>query len=329
MIGLKFQSVCDDFGLSVPIYQAPTGSIAGPELAAAVSKAGAMGAMALTWTEPETAAASIREVRRATSNPFMVNFALAFPPKALPAALDAGAPFVTFSWGDPSPYMARVYQAGAKVGIQVTNVAGVRRAIDQGAHFLICQGIEAGGHVQSNTPLAEILAAVVEAAHGVPVIAAGGISGGAGIAGALNMGASGAMLGTRFVASRESRAHVEYKQRLVEAGHQGTALTVCFEGGWPYAAHRVLRNPTLEVWEELGSPPVGRRPGEGDIVGWSATGESIYRYEDTAPRAGMTGNVLDMCLYAGQGVGGIGDIPAAADLVRRLWLECEPCLSQG
>lgn len=314
-----FQSVLE--ALRYPIWQAPTGSIAGPQLAAAVSKAGGMGSMALTWTTPEVAAEQVSLVRSQTANPFFVNFALALPPLALDASLGAGAPIITFSWGDPEPYLTKVRAAGAKVGIQVTNVAGARRAVAQGADFLICQGVEAGGHVQSNTSLWELLPRVVEAAPDVPVIGAGGIGQGREIAKVLSLGAKGAMLGTRFVATQESRAHLEYKRKLVEASGE-TALTVCYEGGWPYSAHRVLRNSTLEAWEAAGSPAVGSRPGEGEAVAATASGEAILRYEDTAPQAGYTGHIEAMCLYSGTGCSAITDIPFAGELVERLWREC-------
>lgn len=314
-----FQSVVES--LRYPIWQAPTASIAGPELAAAVSKAGGMGSMALTWTEPAVATAHVNQVRSQTENPFFVNFALAFPPLALDAALEAGAPIVTFSWGDPEPYLSKVRSARAKIGIQVTNVAGAHRAVDQGADFLICQGVEAGGHVQSNTSLWDLLPRIVDAAADVPVMAAGGIARGREIVRVLALGAKGAILGTRFVATQESRAHPDYKRKLVETAGE-TALTVCFDGGWPYSAHRVLRNSTLEKWEAAGSPPVGSRPGEGDTVASTANGEAIFRYEDSAPRAGYTGNIEAMCLYAGTGCSAIADIPSAGELVARLWREC-------
>lgn len=307
--------------LRVPIWQAPTASLAGPELAAAVSRAGGMGSMAFTWTDPETAAEHVRQVRAATDRPFFVNFALAFPPLSLDAALDAGVSIVTFSWGDPEPHLARVRAAGARFGIQVTNVAGAHRAIGQGADFLICQGHEAGGHVQSNSPLRELLPRILEAAEDVPVIAAGGMAHGRDIAEVLVLGARGAILGTRFVACQESRAHPEYKRQLVEAAG-ATALTVCFDGAWPYSAHRVLRNSTLEAWEAAGSPAVGARPGEGETIAATAGGEPINRYEDTAPQQGYTGDIEAMCLYSGTGCGAITDIPTAGELVERLWQEC-------
>lgn len=305
-------------GPRLPIWQAPTGSIAGPELAAAVSSAGGMGAMALTWTEPAVAEQQVRQVRAATGQPFQVNFSLAFPPRALEVALRAGAPVLSFSWGDPESFLPEVREAGARWGIQVTNVAGAERAVSLGADFIVCQGIEAGGHVQSNRSLWELLPGVVAAAGRVPVIAAGGLAEGRDLIRVLALGASGGMFGTRFVATQESRAHADYKRSLVAATAGATALTVCFEGGWPYAAHRVMRNSTTERWEAAGSPPVGQRPGEGEVVGHTQRGEPILRYEDTAPRYGMTGDTEAMCRYAGTGLGAIRDIPSAGDLVARL-----------
>ena len=218
-------------GLRIPIFQAGTGSVAGPGLAAAVAQAGGMGGLGLTWTSPEDARAAVRYVKERTAGAFQGNFALAFPPQALGAVLDEGIPCVTFSWGDPAPYIPDVRAAGARFGVQVTSAEGARRALDLLPDFLICQGIEAGGHVQSMIPLAQVLPQVVEVAQSVPVVGAGGIVDGRGIAGALRQGASAVMMGTRFVATRESLAHDAYKQALVEA--QETALTVCFDGGWP------------------------------------------------------------------------------------------------
>ncbi|HVT11402.1 MAG TPA: nitronate monooxygenase [Fimbriimonadaceae bacterium] len=323
----------------LPILQAPTGSIAGPELCGAVAAAGGMGAMGLTWTEPETARSFVREVfvRLGPSPPtpspmtnhtgegalrsFQVNFVLHFEPKALVAVLEEGAPVITFSWGMPDAYVGLVRSFGAKFGVQVVTREAARRAIDLGADFLICQGVEAGGHVQSSTPLFDLLPEILDEAKETPVVAAGGLADGRDVARVLAAGASAAMLGTRFVATRESRAHEIYKQRLVESGT--TALTLCFDGGWPHAQHRVLRNETIDGWESAGCPPPGKRPGEGDEVARSGV-EPILRYEDTAPRVGMEGSIGEMCLYAGTGCAKIADLPAAADLVAKLWNEARP-----
>ncbi len=315
-------------GLRYPIFQAPVGSMAGPELAAAVSQAGGMGALALTWTSPQDATRLIETIRAKTERPFQVNFVLAFKPRSLTAALEAGARVVTFSWGLPSSEIALVRSFEAQLGIQVTTPDGARRALDLGANFLICQGLEAGGHVQATQSLWDTLPCILQVAQSIPVIAAGGIGDGQAIARAVALGASGAMLGTRFVATQESQAHEFYKQRLVQAVAKNTTLTICFDGDWPHAPHRVLRNSTLENWEAAGCPPVGQRPGEGDLISVDPAGQTFLRYDDTPPRAAMienamTGNLEAMCLYAGTSCDSINDIPHASELVERLWLESE------
>ena len=278
--------------------------------------------MAMTWTEPDDAAAQIREVLGQTANPFFVNFALAFPPDSLDSCLEAGAPIVTFSWGDPAPHLSKVRAAGAFLGIQVTNVAGAKRAVDLDADFLICQGTEAGGHVQSTTSLWESLPRIVDAARDTPVIAAGGISTGAHLARVLSVGAKGAILGTRFLATKESQAHPDYKRLLVDS--RETSLTICFDRGWP-SPHRVLRNSTLEAWEAAGCPVAGSRPGEDDAVAFSADGEPVLRYASSEAHRSFTGNIEAMCLYAGTGVSEISDVPSVAEMMERMWLECEAC----
>jgi nitronate monooxygenase len=315
--------LCHILGIEIPIIQAPTGSIAGPELAAAVSNAGALGSMGLTWTSPDDASQLVSETRALTNQPFFVNFALAFEPKGLRAVLEAGAPIITFSFGDPTVHVPLVREFGAKIGVQVGNLQGAKQAVDCGADFIICQGTEAGGHIEATESLKMWICDAITDCSLVPIVAAGGISTGKDIAFYLDIGAQGAMLGTRFVATKESRAHEEYKRRLLAAPWPVTAITTCFDGGWPDAPHSVLRNSTLEAWEAAGHPPPGSRPGEGETVAMSANGEPILRYEDTAPRAGMTGNIEAMALYAGRGVGSIADIPPAGELVRRLWEEAK------
>jgi nitronate monooxygenase len=307
--------------LAIPILQAPIGSCAGAELAGQVSLAGGLGALALTWTPPQRAKSLVQAVRRMTNKPFLVNFVLAFEPHALTAALEAGAPVVGFSWGIPSQHVRLVKSFNASVGVQVSNAEGARRAVDAGADFLIAQGVEAGGHVQATQPLAHVLPDVLRHAGTTPVVAAGGLATGEDIARVLQLGASAAMLGTRFIATTESLAHPTYKKKLVDASASEATLTVCFDRGWPYAAHRVLRNATLENWEAAGCPPSGVRPGESDEVA-HIQDRVVRRYEDTPALEGMQGNVLDLCLYAGTGVGKITDIMPAGELLRGLWRDC-------
>jgi nitronate monooxygenase len=308
------------FGLRYPIMQAPYG---GPALAAAISNAGALGTVSLWVGTDDQARERVKTLRAATRQLFAVNYVLTFEPRSLPAALDAGAPIVHFSWGLPSPWMiAEVRARGAAFGVQIASVDGARAAVDRGAAYLVCQGVEAGGHVQSSTPLNELLPRVIEQALDTPVLAAGGITHGRHLRAALGAGASGVLLGTRFVATQESLAHPAYKEAIVRAAAGDTALSVCFQDGWPGATHRTLRNATLERWEAAGCPPVGQRPGEGDILAHRVDGTSVARYHFASPQLGVDGNVMELALYAGAGVDDVRDLPPAGELVRRLWEEC-------
>ncbi len=281
-------------GIEIPLIQAPTGSIATPELAAAVSNAGGLGSLGLTWMAEEDAIAAVRRLRSLTTRPFMVNFVLAFPPKALPAILAARVPIVSLSWGLDATAIREIRKSGAICLVQAGSARGAEAALEAGAHAVILQGVAAGGHVRSTSPLRMLLSEVAASLPNALLIAAGGIATGADIRMALSRGAGGAMLGTRFVATQESAAHPDYKMRLLRAKAADTSLTICFSGGWSQAPHRVLRNQTIEEWEAAGFPPEGIRPGEGDVVARTVNGLPIFRYEDTAPRIGMTGAVDQM-----------------------------------
>jgi nitronate monooxygenase len=262
-------------------------------------------------------------VRELTKRPFLVNYILAFDPVSLAAALNAGAPVIQFSWGLPTiEMMSAARAAGAKVGVQIGNVAGARAALDLGADYLVCQGTEAGGHVQSSAPLYDLLPALLDEAKETPVLAAGGIGNGQKIRKALMAGASGAMLGTRFVATQESRAHADYKSAILQAHAKDTALSVCFQDGWPGATHRALRNETFVRWEAAGCPAIGKRPGEGDVLATHADGTKVLRYNSYTPGSDLKGTVSELVLYAGQSVDDVKDLPGAGELVRRLWAEC-------
>jgi nitronate monooxygenase len=311
---------------ALPIWQAPVGSVAGPELALAVAQAGGVGALALTWRSPGEVRRLLDKVLWPGEGRVQGNFVLAFPPTSLPAALEAGLRLVTFSWGQPDGLVALVRSHGARFGVQVSGRDGARRALDLGADFLVCQGVEAGGHVQATRPRAAILPEVLAEAGAVPVVAAGGMATGRDVAAALATGACAAMLGTRFVATQESRAHEAYKRRLLEAEGRDAVLTLCFDGGWPFAAHRVLHNRTLARWEAAGCPRPGARPGEDDVVARAGAHE-FRRYQDDPPLAAMSGEPGDMCLYAGTGCGAIADLPPAGALVARLWHDCRAASS--
>ena len=309
----------DWFGLSVPILQAPIGGCATVELVRAVGQAGALGSLACTWT-PEADLERQLGALKPAHVPYFLNYVLRFGRGTLDAALRHRPPAVTFSWGISAELIDAVKSAGARAGVQVASVAGARAAIAAGADFVIVQGLEAGGHVQSSMPLKPLLAGALAVSGAVPVVAAGGLACGADIAEVLRQGAAAVMMGTRFVATREADAHADYKQALIAAKSSDTAWTNCFDIDWPYAMHRVLRNSTLDMWEAAGCPAAPNRPGEGDVVARHGSA-AVRRYSDTSPAVNATGDTLAACLYAGTGVDHISDAPPAAEVVNRLWAD--------
>lgn len=308
--------------IQYPIIQAPVGGIATPELAAAVSNAGAFGGLALSWSTPEQAQEAIESLKAKTTKPFYVNFALNFKPVALQKCIALGVSSIQFSWGMPNEETIRLIKTnGVIMGIQVTNKASAALAISLGADYLVCQGVEAGGHVQASTPLASSLTEVLEEAGNIPVVASGGISSGEDLAKYLKLGAAGVVMGSRFVATQESGAHADYKERLVKSTYEDTVLTVCMNKGWDNAIHRILKNSTHSTWEASGCPQIGDRPGELDVLGVNQNGESIERYSFDSPQNGVTGNTEAMALYAGLSVKHITDIPIVNEVIQRVWTE--------
>ena len=300
--------------------QAPIGPAATPALAAAVSEAGGLGSLGASWAEPEMLRSQIREIRRLTERPVCVNLVLAFEQEErLEVALAEGVELISFSWGADGRLAARAHAAGAMVAVQAGSPAEAHAAVEAGCDVVIAQGVEAGGHVQGEIG---VLALVGELSTtlAVPVIAAGGIADARGVKAAMAAGAAGAMIGTRFLATPEADVHPDWAARLVSAGAADTVLTDLFDGGWPGAPHRVLRNSTYARWDEAGRPAAGSRPGEGELVARHGDLE-IPRYAADEPRRETTGDLEAMCLYAGQGVGLVSEIEPAAEIVSRIAAE--------
>ncbi|MGC5323597.1 NAD(P)H-dependent flavin oxidoreductase [Micromonospora arida] len=309
-------ALCDQLGIDLPIVQAPVGSASVPELVAAVSEAGGLGMLALTWQTPDQARRSIRRTRELTTRPFGANLVLDFPvDDLLTVCLEEKLRIISTFWGDPSPVHGRIHRAGALHLHTVGDIPEAVHAVTAGVDVVVAQGWEAGGHVRGGTTTMSLVPAVVDAVGPVPVVAAGGIADGRGVAAVLALGAQGAMLGTRFLAAAEAATHEVYRQHLIAATGADTVHTLCFDGGWPNAAHRALRNTTLQRWQAAGSPPAPLRPGEGDLVAIDASGKNRPRYEDLMPLPGMTGDLAAMALYAGQSVSLVHDVLPAARLL--------------
>src|SRR5262249_33569707 len=150
-------------------------------------------------------------------------------------------------------------------------------------------------------------------------VAAGGIADGRGLAAVLALGASGAWIGTRFLASNEAAIHPRYRKRLLKATENDTVfLEELFNVGWPKAPHRVLRNKTVAAWEAPGRPPSGKRPGEGEVIATSKVSGQIVRYQSYTPGSDAEGDIEALSLWAGQSVGLVSKVQPAGDIVREI-----------
>lgn len=308
------------FNLKYPFFQAAPGD---EKLAIAVANAGCMGSIQLTWKKPDAAYEIINRLNKATKGNYYANFVLHFGAKSLDRALEAGCKNIQFSWGMPDKgTVNKIKNGGANLGIQVTSILNTQKALEHNPDFLICQGIEAGGHVQGTSYLKDIIHQIVEIAGSVPVLVAGGISTGHDIRNVINMGAAGAVMGTRLMATKESDISDFYRQKLIDAKANSTVYTNCYSDDWG-AMTRVLRNSTFLNWEAAGCPLKGNKPGEGEVIGKNENGHDIYRYSTAGPWEGTTGDLESMIMYAGEGVDKINDIPSAAELFERLWIEFE------
>jgi nitronate monooxygenase len=308
--------VCELLGIEQPIVQAPMSAV--PRLAAAVSNAGALGMLALTWSTP--AGDVVRETAALTDRPFAGNLVLnSDQHRRLDEALEAGLRIVSLFWGDPTGYVEQVHEANGVVLHTVGSAEEARQAAGSGVDVVVAQGWEAGGHVWGQVATLPLVPAVVDAVAPMPVIAAGGIGDARGVAAVLALGAQAAWLGTRFLLAHEMPIHEEYRRRVMNAAETDAQWYAnLYEVGWPDAPNRSLHNSTAEVWEAAGRPPPGSRPGEGDVIAHFASGEEILRYEPAAPMVGTTGDIEAISLWAGQSVALARRPQSAAAIVAEL-----------
>lgn len=309
-------SFCDLAGISVPIVQAPIGGPCTPALAAAVSEAGGLGMLALSWSEERALRDELIATRERTGKPFGANFVLKWPQRErIETCLAEGVKIISTFWGDPAPLCDMIHDAGGLHLHTVASAAEAKRAADAGVDVVVAQGAEAGGHVWGQVATLPLVPAVVDAVSPLPVVAAGGIADGRGLAAVLALGADAAWMGTRFLLADEADTAEIYRERLLAAVETDTAHGIVFDIGWPDAPHRALRNSTVRAWEHAGRPEPGRRPDEGETVGHLPGGHGIERYSDIAPTREITGDIESMALYAGQGVALARQPRPAAEIV--------------
>jgi len=239
--------ICDLFGIEHPIIQGGMAHLGTAELVSAVSNAGGLGIIGTANYEPDWVRQQIRVTRQRTSKPFGVNIVMLSPfiEQVVEVVLEEGVAIVTTGAGNPSIYMPKFEQAGIKVMPLVASVAQARRLERADAAAIVAEGMESGGSIGETTTMA-LVPQVAESVR-IPVVAAGGIGDGRGLAAALALGAQGVQIGTRFICSTECIAHPKYKQKLLEANDRATVVT----GRTVGRPMRCLRNSLTEQFSEM------------------------------------------------------------------------------
>jgi enoyl-[acyl-carrier protein] reductase II len=307
--------LCELLGVKHPIMLAGMGGVSFAELAAAVSNAGGYGVLGMAGRGPDFIRQQMRQVKALTDKPFGVDL-LAANPESLIESVDViiaeGASSFVAGLGVPMPILEKLKTAGLRVMVVCGAVKHAVKAEQAGCDAVICQGGEGGGH----TGLVGAMPLVAQAVEAVkiPVVAAGGLYDGRGLAAALALGAQGVWMGTRFIASKEAHAGDLYRQAVVEASDEDTVRTRSYSG----KPMRVRKNPYVEDWE--------RRPAD------------IRPYPQQAmlsTRAGVMGGIggqtegLDpdrSCLAMGQSAGGVHEVLPAAEIVAGLMSGAEAAI---
>jgi enoyl-[acyl-carrier protein] reductase II len=305
-----------------------------PDLAAAVTNAGGIGAVGAGLMPPDQLRETIREVRdRTAGRPFNVNLITFFAtPEQVEVCAEERVPIVSFHWGHPpEDRLKLLHEAGVSVWEQVGSPDAARLAVDDGAELVIAQGWEAGGHNYGGLPTMVNVPAVVDAVgERAMVLAAGGITDGRQVAAALCLGADGVWVGTRLAASREAHVHPEHHRRLVDATGDSAVLTSVFGPEFPsFNPMRLQRNRVVAEWDDRQD----EIPADADSL--EQVGTTVVQGRETAVR--KFGLLLavpeteadweEMPWLMGQGVGLIHDIKPAADIVRDMMEQAEQVLT--
>ena len=296
-------------GLEYPVMSAPMSNHSGGELAAAVSLAGGLGTFGGTNDfGPEWLRQQISHIRSQTAQPFGVGFItqlLEYNTTNIEITLEERAPVFIFSFADPSPWVRRAKDAGAVVICQVQSMELAQQSMDAGADVLLAQGNEAGGHT-GEMNLLPLLVELVELYPQVPVLAAGGVTTGRALAGALAAGAEGASLGTAFLATPEAvEVPPAFKEQIVLSDGQDTTFTRLYDllgtRPWPDGiAGRVYRNRLVREWDGRDAEILARRE---ELASDVAEARARHYTELSA-------------VYMGQGAGHVNAIRPAANVLR-------------
>jgi NAD(P)H-dependent flavin oxidoreductase YrpB (nitropropane dioxygenase family) len=304
--------VCDLFEIDVPIFQAGMARYTTPELVAAVSNAGALGIIGGLGRTSDELRSEIRRVRELTSRPFGVNHVVCqIDQAAAQMTLAQRVPVLSLAWGRAAELTYQAHEAGIKVVHMVGTPEEAGQVASDGADVIVAQGTEGGGHVGMMSTL-PLVPQVVDIVGGVPVLAAGGIADGRGLAAVLMLGAQGALIGTRFLATPEARGKGHSKDVILNALGSQTVASRFYDdvmgNVWPGAIVRTVQHALLEEWAERAQE-------------WSLAADQLRPSLEAAVAAG------DFVL-AGESAGLVHDIVPAGELVSRILHQAEDLLER-
>jgi enoyl-[acyl-carrier protein] reductase II len=298
------------FEIEVPIFLAGMGQVAYAEVCAAVSEAGGFGTLGMVGAPPDRIRDEMRAVRKLTDKPFGVDLLAALPEQVMAAIdviIEEGAAAFIAGLGVPTPIVDRCHKAGVKVMSMCGKVQHAVRAEEAGCDVVVAQGTEAGGHTGQVAGMA-LIPQTVDAVK-IPVLAAGSIVDGRGLAAALAFGAQGVWIGTRFIASEEANAARGYKERIVEANETETKITRCYSG----KPMRVIANEYVDDWERR-TAEIQKFPMQ-LVVSYQAGVTDYTGKAEVDPSRTM--------MPAGQGIGAIHDILPVREIIQRMMAEAE------
>jgi enoyl-[acyl-carrier protein] reductase II len=311
--------VCDVLGVEVPIMQAAIWPATAPELVAAVSDAGGLGSIGSVFESAESVEGQIARVRELTSRPFAVNHVVPLlDEEAFKVTLEAEPAVISLALGDPGDLVERAHAAGAKVVHQVHTVAQARRVAELAVDVIIAQGSEAGGQGLSlGVGAMALIPQVVDAVSPIPVLAAGAVADGRGLAAALVLGAQGANVGTRFLASEEASADESWKRTILATESEDVVKFEVWKEIFPppsegayETAPRVMRTSFVEEWQRR--PEAARREAE--------------RLRDEVMSVVRERRVHELVPFTGQTAGMIHAVLPASEIIRGMVSEAEEAL---
>ena len=280
--------IAEMLGIDYPIIQAPMGWIARSQLASAVSNAGGLGIIETSSGELDAIKVEIAKMKELTDKPFGVNIAQAFvrDPQIADFVMEQGVKFVTTSAGDPTKYTAKLKSAGLTVFHVVPTLAAALKAVEAGVDGLVVEGGEGGGFKNPRDVASMVLLPLVAENVNVPIVAAGGITDGFGMAAAFALGAEAVQMGTRMVAAKESPVHDNWKNAIVNAAETDTVFLNRF-GRPGLRALRTERTTRLEHEDQVGMDQFANTQDVyfgGDLeAGIALTGQIAGRITDVKP----------------------------------------------